>query len=153
MGYLVDSSALVKRYVNETGSVWLSGLISPAAGHDIYIARITTVEVIAALTRRARGGSIAAVDASAACLLLRSDLSHDYEIVEMTAMLLDRAMTLAETYGLRGYDAVQLAAACEVNAFCAAHGLPPLTLVSADSELNTAATGEGLPVDDPNTHP
>ena len=153
MGYFVDSSALVKRYVNETGSVWLSGLISPAAGNDIYIARITTVELIAALTRRARGGTIAVADASAACLLSKSDLLHDYEVVEMTATLLDRAMTLAKTYGLCGYDAVQLAAACEVNAFCAAHGLPPLTLVSADSELNTAATGEGLPVDDPNTHP
>jgi predicted nucleic acid-binding protein len=70
----------------------------------------------------------------------------------MTAMLLNRAMTLAETHSLRGYDAVQLAA-YEVNAFCTAHGLPPLTLVSADSELNTAATGEGLPVDDPNAHP
>ena len=71
----------------------------------------------------------------------------------MTATLLNRAMTLAEIHGLRGYDAVQLAAACEVNAFYAAHGLRPLTLVSADSELNTAATGEGLPVDDPNAHP
>lgn len=152
-GYFVDSSALVKRYVNETGSVWLSGLVSPAAGNDIYIARITTVEVIAALTRRARGGTIAATDASAACLLFRNDLPHDYEIVEMTEALLKRAMTLAETHGLRGYDAVQLATACEVNAFCAASGLPPLTLVSADSELNTAATGEGLLVEDPNSYP
>jgi uncharacterized protein len=57
-GYFVYSSALVKRYVQETGSMWLSGLVTPAAGHDIYIARITTVEVIAALTRRARGGAI-----------------------------------------------------------------------------------------------
>ncbi len=71
----------------------------------------------------------------------------------MTETLLNRAMTLAETHGLRGYDAVQLAAACEINVFCAAHGLPPLTLVSADRELNTAATGEGLLVDDPNAHP
>ena len=152
-GYFVDSSALVKRYVNETGSVWLSGLISPAAGNDIYIARITTVEVIAALTRRARGGTIVAADASAACLLFRNDLPHDYEIVEMTETLLKRAMTLAETHGLRGYDAVQLAAACEVNAFCAASGLSPLTFVSADRELNAAATGEGLLVDNPNVHP
>jgi predicted nucleic acid-binding protein len=67
--YFVDSSALVKRYVNETGSAWLSGLVASAAGNDIYIARITTVEVIAALTRRARGGTIGATDASAISLL------------------------------------------------------------------------------------
>jgi len=48
-----------------------------------------------------------AADASAACLLFRNDLPHDYEIVEMTETLLKRAMTLAETHGLRGYDAVQ----------------------------------------------
>ena len=152
-GYFVDSSALVKRYVNETGSVWLSGLVAPAAGNDIYIARITTVEVLAAVTRRAPGGTIAATDASAACLLFRNDLSYDYDIVDMTETLLNRAMMLAETHGLRGYDAVQLAAACEVNAFCAVSGLPPLTFVSADRELNTAATGEGLLMEDPNAHP
>ena len=74
-GHFVDSSALVKRYVNETGSVWLSGLVAPVAGNDIYIARITTVEVLAALTRRARGRTISAADASATCLLFRNDLS------------------------------------------------------------------------------
>ena len=37
-GYFVDSSALVQRYVHETGSVWLSGLVAPVAGNDIYIA-------------------------------------------------------------------------------------------------------------------
>jgi len=95
--YFVDGSALVKRYVNETGSAWLSGLVASAAGNDIYIARITTVEVIAALTRRARSGTIAATDASAACLLFRNDLLHDYEIVNMTETLLNHAMTLAET--------------------------------------------------------
>jgi hypothetical protein len=151
-GYFVDSSTLVKRYVHESGSVWLSGLVTPTAGHDIYMARITTVEVIAALTRRARGGTIAAADASEACLLFRNDVLHDYEIIEMTATLLNRAMILAETHGLRGYDAVQLAAACEVNTVYMAHNLLSLTVVSADTALNSAATGEGLLVDDPNAH-
>ena len=151
--YFVDSSALVKRYVNETGSAWLSGLVAPAAGNDIYIARITTVEVISALMRRARGGTIAATDARAACLLFKNDLLHDYEIVNMTETLLNHAMTLAETHGLRGYDAVQLAAACEVNAFYIVHGLPPLSVISADSDLNSAVTAEGLLVNDPTAHP
>jgi predicted nucleic acid-binding protein len=151
--YYVDSSALVKRYVAETGSAWLSGLVTPTAGNDIYIVRITTVEIVSAITRRARGGTISAADASAACLLFRNDLPHDYEVAEATEALLNHAMTLAETHGLRGYDAVQLAAACEVNALCIANGLPPLTFISADSELNIAAAIEGLPVDDPNAHP
>jgi uncharacterized protein len=71
----------------------------------------------------------------------------------MTATLLNRAMTLAETHGLRGYDAVQLAAACEVNAFYIVHGLPSLSVISADSDLNSAVTAEGLLVNDPTAHP
>jgi uncharacterized protein len=61
---------------------------------------------------------------------------------------LQRAALLADTYALRGYDAVQLAAAIEVRL-----QVPALILVSADTELNTAATVEGLSVEDPNTHP
>jgi hypothetical protein len=60
---------------------------------------------------------------------------------------------LAETHGLRGYDAVQLAAACQINALLIMSGLPPLTFVASDHALNAAATAEGLTVDDPNTHP
>ena len=62
------------------------------------------------------------------------------------------AIRLAETYALRGYDAVQLAAVLTVHAAREAQGLSRLTLVSADHELNTAAVAESLLVDDPNTH-
>jgi uncharacterized protein len=61
-------------------------------------------------------------------------------------------MELAETHSLRGYDAVQLAAALMVHNMRQALGLPALELVSADRDLNDAATTEGLTVDNPNTH-
>jgi hypothetical protein len=48
---------------------------------------------------------------------------------------------------------VQLAAAVEAQAYNLSVGLPVLTLISADAALNTAATAEGLAVDDPNNHP
>jgi predicted nucleic acid-binding protein len=152
-GYFVDSSAIVKRYVKEVGSVWLSNLVDPAVGNDIYLARITSVEVISALTRRAKGGTITPADAAAAISLFKVDLSHDFEIVEITSVLVGRAIILAETPGLRGYDAVQLAAALEVNSVIVTNGLPPLTLISADAELNAAAQAEGIATDDPNAHP
>ena len=62
-------------------------------------------------------------------------------------------MTLAEKHGLRGYDAVQLAAAQAINNLCIANDLHPLTFISADKELNTAAANEGLLVENPNNHP
>jgi predicted nucleic acid-binding protein len=62
-------------------------------------------------------------------------------------------MRLAETHALRGYDALQLASALEVNAGLVGRSLPPLTFISADRELNNVASAEGLGVDDPNLHP
>lgn len=43
--------------------------------------------------------------------------------------------------------------ALEANTQRVARGVPPATLVSADAELNAAATAEGIAVDDPNGHP
>jgi len=65
--YFVDSSALVKCYINEIGSTWVLSLLDPALKNDVLIAAITGVEIVAAITRRARGGSISATDATAAC--------------------------------------------------------------------------------------
>jgi uncharacterized protein len=55
-------------------------------------------------------------------------------------------------YAVRGYDAVQLAAAVEVQIRGDTLGLPVLTLVSADEDLNVAAAAEGLAVENPNRH-
>lgn len=87
--YYFNSSALVKRYVNETGTAWVISITD----------------------------------------------------------------SLAEAHDLRGYDATQLAAAMDVNAYGLASGMPKLILVSADSDLNAAAAAEGLNVDDPNARP
>ncbi len=62
-------------------------------------------------------------------------------------------MRLAEKHFLRGYDAVQLAAALELRAELQAAGATNLTFVSADDALNLAASVEGLTVENPNNHP
>ena len=38
--YFCDSSAVVKRYVRETGSAWIATLCDPIIEHHIYMARI-----------------------------------------------------------------------------------------------------------------
>ena len=150
---MVNSSALVKRYISEIGSTWVLSLFDPTLNNDVLIAAITGVEIVAAITRRARGGSISAMDAMAACTQFRSDLQPEYQVVEITENIINSAMALAEAHGLRGYDAVQLAAGREINALCIASGLPPVTFVSADNELNTAAASDGLLIENPNDYP
>ncbi|MCX6028530.1 MAG: type II toxin-antitoxin system VapC family toxin [Chloroflexi bacterium] len=150
--YYFDSSALVKRYINETGSAWVCGLFDPNLRHEAFIAAVTPVEIVAAIARRAIGKTIAQVDAVAACTQFRADLQTSYQVVELTDVLLTHAMSLAETYALRGYDAVQLAAALAIDALCIENELPPLIFVSADGELNAVAAGIGLTIENPNNH-
>ena len=52
--YFFDTSALVKRYVHETGSAWVGQVTDPKSGNKIYITRITGVEVVSALMKKAR---------------------------------------------------------------------------------------------------
>jgi uncharacterized protein len=140
----------VKRYINETGSQWILNLCNPASNHDIVIAAIAGVEITAAITRRAKGGSIDSADAAALYHQFRIDLETEYQVIEISDRIIAAAMNLAQAQGLRGYDAVQLAAACAVNSLCIENSLPFVTLVSADSELNEAAIREGLKVENPN---
>jgi uncharacterized protein len=127
-------------------------LLDAAAMHHLYLARITGVEVIAAMCRRARHGDIAATDVAAALAQFRQDFAGLYRVIEITPTLVTRAMDFAETYALRGYDAVQLAAAVEVQIRGNTLGLPVLTLVFADEDLNVAATAERVAVENPNRH-
>ena len=152
-GFFCDSSAIVKRYVNETGSNFVDSLADLKSGNVILLARITRVEVAAAMARRLKGGSIATADAQNALTAFQHDLANNYFTVEITAALLSRAVSLATKHALRGYDAVQLAAALEANDERIANELPPLTVVSADVELNAAAQAEGLKVENPNNYP
>ncbi len=151
--YYFDTSALVKRYAQEVGTAWVMNVTDPAAGHDIYIVRITGPEMVAALFRKVRTREIIQADAVRAAANFKTDFQTQYQIVEVTVDVADHAMTLAEQHGLRGYDAVQLAAALELHVVRDGMGLPPLTFVSADSDLNVAAQAEGVSTDDPNTHP
>lgn len=151
--YIFDSSAVVKRYVREMGTAWVLSLTDPSAGQAVYVAGITGVEVVSALTRQTRSGAFTPTDAATALSQFRHDLAHQYHIVAITPTLLAHAMALAETHALRAYDAVQCATAVLLHTERRTLGMPPLTLVPADTALNTAAAAEGLRVEDPNAHP
>lgn len=148
-----DSSALVKRYAKEVGTTWIFSLIRPTAGNRLYLAQITGAEVVAALTKRRRTGSLAPVAAAKAVNRFEREFSNKFVLIEINLTIVKRAMDLAKTHTLRGYDAVQLAAAWQANQDRLALGGTPLTFISADNQLNVAATAEGLTVDNPNNHP
>ena len=150
--FFCDTSGLVKRYVAETGSTWLTSQIDPANGSRVYIAQITIVEVVSAITRKERGNHLSAIDAATALQTFETNCLFEFSIVPLSTSLVNEAVSLARKYALRGYDAVQLASALQTQAKRANAGLLPLTLLSADTDLNAAAVSEGLTVDNPNNH-
>jgi uncharacterized protein len=151
--YFLDSSALVKRYVHEDGTAWVRRLTRRTSGHRIYLARITPVEVTAAVARRRKGRTLTTAKAASILHRFRQHLAGRYRLIDLTPALFDEAMRLANRQSLRAYDAVQLAAALKIRQEHQDAGFTPVTLISADQALNDAAAAEGMPVDDPRVHP
>jgi uncharacterized protein len=79
--YFFDTSAVVKRYATETGSAWLQQLADPALKHSIYLARITEVEVVSAITRRLRAGSLSSSDAVIGMKNFNHDFLRQYRVI------------------------------------------------------------------------
>ena len=149
----LDSSAVSKRYVEETGTPWLRGILAPTAGNAVVTARITMVELHSALACRLREGS---VDAKACLIAVQAFNQHcatEYRFVELDLNVVGLARDLLDRHPLRAYGAVQLASALRANRVLQPARLPSLLFLSADDRLTAAATHEGLATDNPNSHP
>jgi len=150
--YYLDASALVKLYVAETGSAWLQSLIIPEAGHLLLTSRITLIEVASAIARRRREGYLPPPDYADALQALRYDALTRYSLIEVSTEVSNLAMDLVDRHPLRAYDALQLASALLANQALCLTALSPLTFLSSDNRLVSAARAEGLIAENPNLH-
>ena len=151
--YFLDSSAIVKRYISETGTAWILNLHKPSAQNVIYIAQITGVEVVSAISRRLRGNKLTQKSADRAIFRFKRDFANKLRIIRLNDQIISETMQLSEKHFLRGYDAVQLAIANELGKRFAVRGFATITFISADNSLNSAAQAEGLTVDTANNYP
>jgi uncharacterized protein len=137
--HFLDSSALVKRYIEEEGSEVIALLFR---GRKLLaVSRLAEVEVPLAIARRARRGDLKELEARAH----RDHLLRDLEtlrVVELRQRTFTLARELGWEHGSRAYAALQLASAVRLKADT---GLA-LTFWSADDGLNEAAATEGLRV-------
>ena len=150
--YFLDSSALVKRYIAEVGTAWVQTLVDTDAGNPLFIARIAWVEVLSAFARRQREGVLNAAEVDDLVDLFRTDLIEQYQVVEIAPTLTESAGQLIVQYPLRAYDAVQLAAALQIQAVLGQAENSALMFLSADERLLTVASAVGLATDNPNQH-
>ena len=155
--YFFDSSAAVKNYINEAGTNWVKSIFASIPQSEIFMVSITEVEVVAAFARRRKGKTLTVIDANVAIAQFRADFSKDFSTVETVPKIISQAVYLADKHSLRGYDAVQLSSALEIYTklinFKINFSSSIFTFVSADNELNLAASVEGLTVENPNDYP
>jgi predicted nucleic acid-binding protein len=123
-----DTSALVKLYLREKGTDRARRLFRRA---DIVGASgILQPEMNAALAKAVRADVISEKEAAQSRSLFREDWT-DFAQLSVTSPILNRASGAAWSHGLRGYDAVHLAAALAWN-----DGLgTPLTFATFDQQL------------------
>jgi uncharacterized protein len=147
--YFVDTSALAKRYIIETGASWVRNWVSLKAGNMIVISRLTTVEIVSILARKQREGILSTLDIARIRNNFFAHVRKQYVVVEMDTNILSTARKLLIKYPLRILDAIQLSSALQAAKTL---NIRP-TFATADTRLLAAASSEGLPTDNPNAHP
>jgi uncharacterized protein len=147
--YYLETSALVKLYVYETGTDRLLSLTASDAGHRFAILSLAQVEFRAAIRGRQRRGEIPDNAADELIESFRRHAEGKFLLQPTSDSLLDLASALIDSYPLRGYDAVQLAGYLALRSIS---GSEEPTFVCADKVLLSAARNEGCPTLDPSTH-
>jgi len=104
----LDTSALVKRYIQETGTDEVIAFLESAG--SVGSASLTKVEMAAAFEKTVRQGW---VKRKIAMQAWQDFLDHwpSFTRLNTSSGTIDRASALAWEYGLRGYDAMHLACA------------------------------------------
>lgn len=135
-----DSSAVVPLIVDEPGRERLLALLETDPVMVVWWG--TSVELVSALSRRERDGSLPTSVANAAVERVRK-LERTWHQVAPTDAVRQRAHRLLRVHPLRAADSLQLAAALEVT------GADPasVSLVTLDQRLLDAAAREGLTVE------
>jgi len=132
-----DTSALLKLYIVEIGSEALKARMAEAEA--VAVCRIAWAEAHAALSRRAREvpGDAPVIEQAKAALA--QDWPH-FVVMEVDQALVERAGNYADTFALRGYDSIQLAAAFEAGRIAQS----PICFACFDARLNKAADVLGM---------
>jgi predicted nucleic acid-binding protein len=137
MRLYLDTSALVKLYVDEEGSPLVRSAVERA--EIVSTSAITYVEARAALVRRRHERALKTGDYRRIIRDLDADWDR-YLVVEITDSLIRGAAHLAEAHRLRAYDAVHLASATVLRGRLA----EPVVFACWDLRLERAAKREGL---------
>lgn len=135
----LDTGALVKLYVPEPDSPRVKQRVD--ASEMAATSRVAYAEARAAFARKRRERAVTPRDYRT----MVQDFDDDWDsffVVDVSPTLIKRAGQLAETFALRGYDAVHLASAVIVSE----EGDQAVMFACFDDKLARAARRQGLTV-------
>ena len=133
MTLYLDTSSLVKLYVEEAGSDDVRDLVAEAA--VVATSMVAYAEARAALARLRRNGSLSPARFAAAKRNFEAQWPA-FLSLEVTASVSGEAGEFAEQYALRGFDALHLASFAEIARRA---GAADTRFSSFDDPLNKAA--------------
>lgn len=133
----LDTSALIKRFVNEEGSLLVRSIVQ--GKEAVATAKIAYAEVYAGLTRKFREDNLPKAQYALACRQFEGDWLA-YLRVELEDDILLLARDLIQRRPLRGFDAVHLASALRLKLALG----ETITFAAADERLLKAAEAENL---------
>lgn len=131
----VDSSALVKRYIEEPGSDKIDALLDGA--RKILVSRLAYAETLSALVRRRKVLDFSDEEFDHVIAEFRSDWER-FTVLEMNDEALQHLDRVIERHTLKGADSIHLSTALWIKQTSAAN----LTFVASDKELLSAARNE-----------
>jgi predicted nucleic acid-binding protein len=146
--YFVDTSALAKRYLVETGTNWIRDWTKASAGNVVIISEMTTIEMFSLLNRRVRENSISLQEMTRLQRAFLGHVNFEYLVVLSESPINILARNLVNKHPLRTLDAIQLASAIYARETLG----ESMTFVCADNQLLQFASVEGFSVDNPNLH-
>lgn len=149
--FYLDTSALVKRYVAEPGSAWLESFVMPPA-NLLFFSEIGVAEAAAAFARHARTGQINSDMQAKLYASFLNDCKNQFMLISVSTQIIITAANLTQKHPLRGYDAVHLACALNLDQQLKTEASQPLLFLSADTILLKAAAAEGLHTENPINH-
>ncbi len=142
MIYYVDTSALVKRYYVEKGSVWVSTLFRPE--HVLVTSKVAYAEFLATLARKERAGEVSSAEFAQVVTKFQQEWK-EFVVIEVTDEVFTDLLAVVRRNALRGFDAIHLCSALWFRKRIKAE----VRFVCADRALLTAAKAEGLGIEDP----
>lgn len=138
-----DASALIKRYLTETGSQSVNAIFAAPQKMEMVTTPSGYTETYAALLRKRNGGVLNQSEFGTAVIALQDEVIHnvDFGLISVSDEIIFASIEIIHRHNLNSTDAALLTALLEVSQ---SSGISTCVLVASDQRLLRATAAEGL---------